>query len=568
MMKKTIMIWMFAILLIIPLSFADPINNTLAYWTLDDSDLSLGNFSNSVNESHALEINGSLITGATGKINEGATDFTTGRFLRTSPMEITDNLTVSVWVDTVSNINGNLIGKMPLNAAWNLFITADTGITLRGGGATQVTAGFDDFNNNTFNCISAVINGTTGYILINGTIVAEGTVDAILNPMTEGINDVYVGVGQLSSGSFLDPLIGTLDEIYVSDDAKTTSDLKEICDNGDNGLQFPFDTVLPTFGVQSINNSNPIINEVIRLSQIVNDETQLNSYNIAHNQTGTFVNQTPVDISGTTFNASVDLTITLPKNNVIGFQWTVNDSTGNSAISGISTFTTGNNPPETPTIIFPTPALFTNIVPVDINVTFPADLDGDVITITYYLNGQFNQTSSGNISISPNDATIILNVSIDDGTATSSNATVTFTVDTSAAILTIISPIDTTAFDLDIPVDILCTDMNLVSLEYILVNSSGIQDFVINSTPEGNELTIRTSITIATLGLGTYDFNSTCATATSENATSSVTISIIAFEEKTSQLLNQLLTIALTIGFTIFALVIAKREIFTRRSKK
>ncbi len=231
------------------------------------------------------------------------------------------------------------------------------------------------------------------------------------------------------------------------------------------------------------------------------------------------------------------------------------------------TFDFLNDPPSTPTIIFPTPALFTNIVPVDINVTFPADLNGDAITITYHVNGQLNQTSAGNISISPDDGTITLDVSLSDGIDSSPNATVTFTVDTSEAILTIISP-TAKAFDSDIPVDILCTDINLVSLEYILVNSSGIQDFVINSTPIGNELTIKTSITVATLGLGTYDFNSTCSTATSSNVTSSVTLQIGIIEEETSQLLNNLLTVALTIGFTIFALVIAKREIFSRRSKK
>ena len=56
-----------------------------------------------------------------------------------------------------------------------------------------------------------------------------------------------------------------------------------------------------------------------------------------------------------------------------------------------------NSPPQTPVILFPTTNLITMDQPMDINVTFPADLDLDGITIHYFIDGVLNQTSANSL---------------------------------------------------------------------------------------------------------------------------------------------------------------------------
>lgn len=225
----------------------------------------------------------------------------------------------------------------------------------------------------------------------------------------------------------------------------------------------------------------------------------------------------------------------------------------------------GVNTIPTPTIVFPTPALITSIDPVNINVTFPADAEGDPITITYYLNGELNQTSAGNISLDLDDGTFTVNVSLSDTFDTSVNATVTFTLNTTLPILTVTDPSGT--FDVNIPVDLSCTGVDLVSLEYIFFNESGIQDFVINSTPENNNLIIKTTIDISSFGFQVYTFNATCSNG-GFSVVDSRSIEIIEFEEKTSQTLTSLLTAGLAAGVIVAFIATQIKGLRKGRSKK
>ncbi len=98
-----------------------------------------------------------------------------------------------------------------------------------------------------------------------------------------------------------------------------------------------------------------------------------------------------------------------------------------------------NTPPSTPTIINPT-ATAHNTIPLDLQVTFPPDADADPITINYYINGTLNSSSDSNSTLNASDGVYLLEVELNDGTDSSSNASVTFSIDTVNPILTITSP--------------------------------------------------------------------------------------------------------------------------------
>ncbi len=271
------------------------------------------------------------------------------------------------------------------------------------------------------------------------------------------------------------------------------------------------DETNPQFAAASINNSNPKINEVVALSQVVTDETALNSFRFSDNQTGTFINQSPVSISGTSFNATFNLTVNLSRSNIIAYQWWVDDSSGNVNISSIALFTVANTAPQQPTILFPTTDVRTNLKPMDINVTFPADADSDTIIISYYINDTLNQTSSTNTTFNASSGNYNLKVSIDDSFASSPNASVNFVLDIINPVLTRTAPENNSIHSASIPVSLSCTDANIFLLNYTFFQGSTIIKSVQNLTPTGTELSITDTIDTNALASGLYNMNITCS---------------------------------------------------------
>ncbi len=279
-------------------------------------------------------------------------------------------------------------------------------------------------------------------------------------------------------------------------------------------VNFELDTTAPAFGLDSINNTVPKINENILVSQVVTDNA-LDFIVVSHNQSGLFVNQTIQDISGTSVNATDTIIITASKGTVVGYKWFSNDTLNNFDFSTIRTFTVANTPPENPTIIFPTADLRTNDQPLALNVTFPADVDGDTININFYINGTLNSTSTSNGTFTASDGLYRLNVSIDDGTDSSpGNDTVDFEVDTVNPVIVIISPIDLSTQTGNFSVNLTCTDSNPFILNYTLFNSSfDLLKTVQDSTPVSTLLEINDDVDITDLNMpdADYQLNITCA---------------------------------------------------------
>lgn len=275
----------------------------------------------------------------------------------------------------------------------------------------------------------------------------------------------------------------------------------------------PPDTQNPNFQAESINNTTPRINEVILISQNVSDETQLDVVVLAHNQSGILTNQTPIDISGTSFNATDTITVTASKGTVVGYQWAVNDTSGNSNTSVVRTFVVQNTAPETPTILAPTVDFFTNFLPVDINVTFNQDADGDTLTIHYFINQTLNQTSLTNTTFNASDNLYFLEVSITDGEVFTANVSVTFEIDTTTPIIVLTDPANQSSHSADIPVDISCTDLNVFILNYTFFNGSNIIRTAQDNISVANTLAIIDTIPIENLSDGNYNLNISCSDA-------------------------------------------------------
>ena len=313
--------------------------------------------------------------------------------------------------------------------------------------------------------------------------------------------------GKLNQSSLTNVTFNASDATYILN----VSLFDGTASSANTSVTFTIDTTNPTFAETSINESAPLLNEVVGLSQVVNDNIGLNQYSFFHNQTGTFVNQTPIDISGTSVNATFNLTVTLTRGNVIGFGFFANDSAGNSNITTISTFTVANTPPSAPTIIFPTANLRTNVQPLDINITFPADADGDTLTINFYINGTLNQSSTTNTTLNASSNIYFLEVSVDDGFSSSANVSVSFEIDTTNPIITINSPADASTHSVDISVNITCSDLNILDMNYSFFNASGQLQSQFENVSVGNLLTIEDTLLIANFSDGAYTLNVTCS---------------------------------------------------------
>ncbi|MBI3027269.1 hypothetical protein HYY70_04080 [Candidatus Woesearchaeota archaeon] len=183
----------------------------------------------------------------------------------------------------------------------------------------------------------------------------------------------------------------------------------------------------------AINNSNPRRNNVLQISTNATDESGLNLILFSWNSTGigTWINVSNATLSADkSVNYTVNVTVTAIANTVVGYIFHARDIAGNFNTTALRTYTVVNSPPSSPTILFPSNGSKYNKQPLDINITFTVDADDDAITIYYYINGAFNQTSSTNTTLNASDGTYILNVSLSDGTDFSSNITINFTIDT------------------------------------------------------------------------------------------------------------------------------------------
>jgi hypothetical protein len=188
----------------------------------------------------------------------------------------------------------------------------------------------------------------------------------------------------------------------------------------------------------SVNDSAPKINEIVNITANVSDNAALSFCRFVINQSGGAKQFFNKSITGTDDTCSQNFTISLGRANVINFTVIVND-TSNNLNQSENIITVANTPAPQAAIVFPENDFKTNRQPLDLNATYPAEVDGDTINISFFIDGVLNQTQLElNTTFNASDGTYILNVSLWDGIAGSTfsaNATVNFTIDTTPPVI-------------------------------------------------------------------------------------------------------------------------------------
>jgi len=155
--------------------------------------------------------------------------------------------------------------------------------------------------------------------------------------------------------------------------------------------------------------------------------------------------------------------------------------------------------------------LRTNEQPLDLQVTFAADADNDVLTIYYYINDTLNQTSLTNTTLNASDNDYKLSVYVHDGDTSGDSFHRNFSIDTVNPMVTINLPENNSYHNANIDVDLLCTDKMPYLLNYTSYNDTDIIKSVQNSTAEAEELKILDVIDISVLANDLYYMNISCS---------------------------------------------------------
>ena len=133
------------------------------------------------------------------------------------------------------------------------------------------------------------------------------------------------------------------------------------------------------------------------------------------------------------------------------------------------------------------------------NVTFTADADSDIINISYYINGLLNQTSLTNATINASDGVYILNASLSDGSDSTSNVSVNFTIDLTKPSSN--ASINNSAPGKNSAVNITANASDTLGLSFcqFIINQSGAKEFF-NKSLNGNNDQCSQNFTISTGG--------------------------------------------------------------------
>jgi hypothetical protein len=243
--------------------------------------------------------------------------------------------------------------------------------------------------------------------------------------------------------------------------------------------------------------SNITVNDIINITANATDINGLSFGQIIVNDTG-IKRYFNFSLSGTSDTFSQNITITLTRGGVINFTARTNDTVNNIRTND-AIITVANTPPTGLSILFPTNNLYTTLQPLEFNVTFAEDPDGDTTTINYYINGKLNDSTTFNTTFNASDGYYILNVSITDSVDHHDNVTINFTIDTTTVALTLnIGPNPAEFAFENVSINFTASDDNLgaVKVNVTFPNGSLLAEYTANFTLNTTNLTVIGNYTI------------------------------------------------------------------------
>jgi len=249
-------------------------------------------------------------------------------YISTAPISIQagGKMTMSAWVYSNNFVhNGFIVSKAPVNTQWEIFFNNGNGIYLRGGGATNSvnTASHNPVypTNSMWHHVAGTIDGTAGKIYVDGVEWASGTVDAIVNGMTSGTNDILIGLYDKTTNY---PYNGSIDEVRVYNYSLSNLEIYELY--ASNLMKFN-----QTQWYLQVNQSGPtgkIVTGTYTYSASAKDTagnyntTEVRTIDINNNPQINFTYPTPSNATVTT-NTSININFSISDSNLneLKFNW-------------------------------------------------------------------------------------------------------------------------------------------------------------------------------------------------------------------------------------------------------
>ena len=350
---KKLLFWIFAMILIVPViahaySTTDGrlFNNTILWHT--------GDF-NTTDDNSTFRHIGEIISGTwvtqtdTVQLGDKATasDDSDGLITYNNiPAYMTLNFTLCAWINYTFVTGRNIVSyytSSAVNPKWKMAVNNLNTLEFSYLGSADeadhinILLNTAAYQNTTFlACASLNVSdsgsGAASVITyLNGTEESTASIAASDTPAS----NLGVKVGK-DTALFSTGMTGIY-EFVIWNISLTSEEIDNYYQLGRNGTTLlnlieppTLDTTAPTLDSVSMNNTNPIVNEVVGVSAQFTDETSLSSIWAAHNQSGVFVNFTSTNFTGTvtTGNFSPNLTATT-EGAVVGFVFTANDTSGN-----------------------------------------------------------------------------------------------------------------------------------------------------------------------------------------------------------------------------------------------
>lgn len=320
------------------------------------------------------------------------------------------NLTASVWVNMPTQIDGR--GEI---LGWG---NPASTISLSAFRVFENKVSFGQYDGSELNIqgTSIVTNQTwvwlgvrkwandTVTVYVNG--FAQNTGQAIKSPAS---NVLIVGANTYSSPRIVQEFFGLMDELSVWNRTLSENDLLDIYINS---LFYDFttgDTTFPTFSTNSTNQTAtfPKIYDILKFNASIADETDLDTYTIEHNMSGTLINLSSVSISGTSFLIDENITVTTIKGDFV-IRACFNDTSGNTNCTDQIIVTVKNTLP-------------------DITINSPANGDNDNIQLTANFDYTDNDGENGNCKLYINGSVNATNTSVTNGSTGVSLTTIGLT---------------------------------------------------------------------------------------------------------------------------------------------
>lgn len=473
---------------------------------------------------------------ATGKLG-GAFEFNgTDHFINSTLVQRgVTNYTIEAWVKTEAN-QGVIVNNRGAGAGMSITLAIGPLCgTARGtyctGSAAGIPAigvdsngvwignnGLTAVNDGKWHHVVGVFNTTSGdsitpasfKVYVDGQLEAgnTATIGTATSPLT-GANETRIGWHR----PWLIYFNGTIDEVAVHNRTLSASEILDHyrlktgtyywkanatdynVSSESATREFRVDTTAPIVN-GTVNNTSPRLYDVINATFNATDNSGLSSGQIIINDTGSkrYFNFT---LSGAASQFSQNFSVSCSRGCTINVTGIAND--GFNVRQNETLLTVVNTPPTTPTIAFPSTDLKTNVQPLGLNATFVADADGDVLNISYYINGRLNQTSLTNTTLNASDGTYILNVSLSDGSDSTANVSVNFTIDSTKPFVNV--SINNSAPRTGFAVNITANASDALGLSFcqFAINQTGAKEFF-NKSINGNNDQCSQNFTITTGG--------------------------------------------------------------------